>query len=727
MKKKWLALAAILTFAALLCGTSFAASAAGTNEITFELKYDTILEVSGSGSMTDYGSAEETPWYQYRSVVDTVLIEGNITSIGAHAFEGFENLTYVEISNCVKTVGTSAFADCENLSEVSIGRIGTQLEEIGASAFAGCEALESFSVPGSLRVIGDSAFANTGLQTISLNSVAQIGARAFAGCPIEEMIVPSSVASLSEQAFDGCDSLKRIVVCADAQVWEDVVLSQNVTVRFHDFHPSSSGGSVCAFCYETDADSNLFWNDMDREQISGEMLRPATHFVTGVEKIVCPDCGKSETREIPKSEEHDFTDHYEKVDETHHKAYCKCGEADPILREHSDWVSVDANTHKRDCVCEDPQTQDHDWKQESETPASHLEMGKKYYTCTVCGETRTEDVPKLTEHTFKEPWVNHDAGRHKQLCACGVARYESHHWDDGVVTLEPTHLTTGEKTHHCAECGAVKTEPIPKLTEHTFEGEWMKHDAEHHKQFCACGEAQYETHDWDDGTVTQEPTHLTLGVKTFYCTVCGETRTEDVPKLTEHSFSTDWTKHDGGTHKQVCACGEELHKQHAWDNGKVTKPASHTAEGKMQLTCLLCGATKEEKIEKLSEHVYAKNWTAEETGHSKKCSCGHVLHEDHRYGEWVIEEATEENEGKREKTCTACGYVVSEVIPAIEKNEGLSTGGVIGVTVSFAVVLGVGGFWIVSPELMGTASPIAPKKKRAVRSAKEKPNGSDPT
>ena len=39
-------------------------------------------------------------------------------------------------------------------------------------------------------------------------------------------------------------------------------------------------------------------------------------------------------------------------------------------------------------------------------------------------------------------------------------------------------------------------------------------------------------HKWDAGTVTKEPTDTTEGVKTFTCTVCGETRTESIPKLT---------------------------------------------------------------------------------------------------------------------------------------------------------------------------------------------------
>lgn len=38
-------------------------------------------------------------------------------------------------------------------------------------------------------------------------------------------------------------------------------------------------------------------------------------------------------------------------------------------------------------------------------------------------------------------------------------------------------------------------------------------------------------HSWNDGEVTTPPTETSEGVKTFTCTVCGETKTESIPKL----------------------------------------------------------------------------------------------------------------------------------------------------------------------------------------------------
>lgn len=43
---------------------------------------------------------------------------------------------------------------------------------------------------------------------------------------------------------------------------------------------------------------------------------------------------------------------------------------------------------------------------------------------------------------------------------------------------------------------------------------------------------------WDEGVVTTEPTCTTAGVKTFSCSVHGETRTEELPAL-GHTFGAD--------------------------------------------------------------------------------------------------------------------------------------------------------------------------------------------
>lgn len=108
---------------------------------------------------------------------------------------------------------------------------------------------------------------------------------------------------------------------------------------------------------------------------------------------------------------------------------------------------------------------------------------------------------------------------------------------------------------------------------HTY-GSWEKNTAENHKHTCkVCGNVETAAHTWDAGKVTEAPTHTKEGTKTYTCTACGETKTEKVEKLKEHSYG-EWTKHDDKQHKHSCVCGDTQYAAHTWDSGKVTKAAT---------------------------------------------------------------------------------------------------------------------------------------------------------
>ena len=104
-------------------------------------------------------------------------------------------------------------------------------------------------------------------------------------------------------------------------------------------------------------------------------------------------------------------------------------------------------------------------------PATETETGVKTFTCTRCGETKTETIPKLThEHSYKAvvtaPTCT-EKGYTTHTCACGDSYMDSyvlplgHDWGSGKVTKEPTATENGIKTYICARCGETKTEVIP--------------------------------------------------------------------------------------------------------------------------------------------------------------------------------------------------------------------------------------------------------------------------
>ncbi len=117
------------------------------------------------------------------------VISNDVTSIGAYAFAGRENLTNVIIPGGVTSIGDSAFSDCTGLTSVTI--LGGVIS-IGDSSFSGCENLESINIP---------------------RGVTNIGKRAFCECvALKEITIPNTVTTIGEFAFLDCYGLENITI-----------------------------------------------------------------------------------------------------------------------------------------------------------------------------------------------------------------------------------------------------------------------------------------------------------------------------------------------------------------------------------------------------------------------------------------------------------------------------------------------------------------------------------
>jgi glucan-binding YG repeat protein/beta-N-acetylglucosaminidase len=116
-----------------------------------------------------------------------------------------------------------------------------------------------------------------------------------------------------------------------------------------------------------------------------------------------------------------------------------------------------------------------------------------------------------------------------------------HVWDEGTVTKAPGCETEGEITFTCTYCGKTRTETIsatghewgaweitkePTCVEKGVETRKCVHDPSHaeNRDLAPTG-----IHTWDEGVVTKEATTSEKGVRTYTCTVCGETKTEEIP------------------------------------------------------------------------------------------------------------------------------------------------------------------------------------------------------
>lgn len=81
---------------------------------------------------------------------------------------------------------------------------------------------------------------------------------------------------------------------------------------------------------------------------------------------------------------------------------------------------------------------DHDWVAGTKIEATYEADGSQEYTCSKCGETKTETIPKL-------------------VCT-------EHDWVAGEIITQPTYETEGSQKYSCSKCHAEKTEVLAKKT-----------------------------------------------------------------------------------------------------------------------------------------------------------------------------------------------------------------------------------------------------------------------
>ena len=115
------------------------------------------LTISGTGEMKNWTSSSEEDWHniQYENILENVIIEEGVTTIGYHAFSYLDNLNSINIANTVKIIGSSAFLGCGSLSKISIPDSVTLIEE---NAFQSCRGIKEI-------YIGSGAIYNTSSET----------------------------------------------------------------------------------------------------------------------------------------------------------------------------------------------------------------------------------------------------------------------------------------------------------------------------------------------------------------------------------------------------------------------------------------------------------------------------------------------------------------------------------------------------------------------------------
>lgn len=493
---------------------------------------------------------EDHAFYSCTMLAELRLPEG-LTYIGPWAFAwdrilGQEDTT-LGLPSSLQTIGTGAFAFVNHHKNLNIP---ANVTSIGDYAFMCDYYMNNLTFsPGDKKLtIGKAAFfGDNHMKSVDLsNRVAQIDRCAFAGCEmLEEAYFGDKINTIEGRAFTSLDNAMKIAVEnvlngilrpddteQNADQAGDISTALNMIAKVTKLKRAVFKNDPAKSIYAA-ADSNRSFPDdcvVYYPQGSYTWLAGlkddgtwqgyqtgfwhGDHIAAFTDTVVAPTCTEQGY--------------------THHVCTVKGCTYAPV-----DDTYVAAT--------------DHTWVKTQTNPPACTEKGTAFYKCSACGATRTEKiaalghdlsrcdlVPDATctqpgravgtcarcdvkidevipakghDYSYKsasstEPTCT-ESGHYQGTCPRCYQDYNDtipalgHDWGEWVTSIEPTVSTVGYRYHVCNRdgCGYREGEDIPKL----------------------------HTHTWDAGVVTQKPTAAEPGVRTYTCTVCGQTRTETIP------------------------------------------------------------------------------------------------------------------------------------------------------------------------------------------------------
>lgn len=175
------------------------------DNVIWEYYEDTqTLIVSGTGPMVDFETQAVVPWTKYRALIQNLVIEEGITTIGKNAFINFDALISVVIPDSVETINRYAFMNCDALETVEFG---TGVKTVAHSAFAGLDSLKGVYIKdlaawcGINFTTGVSNPASRGAKQLYLN-----------GELLTDLVIPAEVTRIEAYAFYSVLSIKSVTL-----------------------------------------------------------------------------------------------------------------------------------------------------------------------------------------------------------------------------------------------------------------------------------------------------------------------------------------------------------------------------------------------------------------------------------------------------------------------------------------------------------------------------------
>ena len=261
------------------------------DNITWEYESGSLV-FTGTGEMYDYkttysyenGYESDVPWVDAFGVVDKVVINEGITSIGSYAFANFDELCDVKLPETLATIDEYAFSDCDTLESISIP---DNVSYMGEGVFYDSDSLTSVDLPTGIRGIPEKMFYFCwGLESLDIpQNVEFIENYAFYGCSsLSELVLPEKIADIGYGAFSGCKALKEIEIpynvdyltCSfDSCTALTKITVNNPVVHYQteDVFERAKAQELTVYCYKNSStekqckDSSIKYEYLDSQEV----------------------------------------------------------------------------------------------------------------------------------------------------------------------------------------------------------------------------------------------------------------------------------------------------------------------------------------------------------------------------------------------------------------------------------------------------------------------------
>lgn len=215
------------------------------------------------------------------TTLKSITLPDSVTTIGDRAFKGCTNLSDITLPAQVKTIRDSAFFECESLAELTIPY---GVKTIGDHAFYGCTSLKEAVIPNSVNSMGIWAFAESGVEFVSLSSaVNELPMYAFYNCSnLQKVFVPRYVWGYGYYTFGNCLKLAEVYYVGSYTDRLDIMESESGNTDFFN----------AWWYFETCSGEHTYTADCDAlcDKCDWERVTETAHIYSNACDTTCNSC-----------------------------------------------------------------------------------------------------------------------------------------------------------------------------------------------------------------------------------------------------------------------------------------------------------------------------------------------------------------------------------------------------------------------------------------------------